>query len=54
MREAKSTDQEEAEELSFVPSAISVPQKLMFRCDNQCREKKPQLLAVGVGGDTGR
>ena len=39
MREAKSTDQEEAEELSFVPSAISVPQKLMFRCDNQCSEK---------------
>ena len=39
VREAKSTDQEEAEELSFVPSAISVPQKLIFRCDNQCTEK---------------
>ena len=39
MREAKSTDQEEAEELSFVPCAISFPQKLMFRCDNQCSEK---------------
>ena len=39
MREAKGTDQEEAEEQSFVPSAISVPQKLMFRCDNQCSEK---------------
>ena len=25
--------------MSFVPSAISVPQKLMFRCDNQCSEK---------------
>ena len=34
-----STDQEEAEELSFVPSAISVPQKLMFRCDTRCSEK---------------
>ena len=54
VRESKSTDQEEAEELSFVPSAISVPQKLMFRCDNQCSEKKHHFLAVGVGGDTGR
>ena len=40
VREAKDTDQEEAEELSFVPSAISVPRKPMFRCDNQCSEKK--------------
>ena len=38
MIEAKSTDQEEAKELSFVPSAINVSQKLMFRCDNQCSE----------------
>ena len=27
------------EKLSFVPSAVSVPQKLLFRCDNQCSEK---------------
>ena len=39
MRKAKDTDQEEAEELNFVPSAISVPKKLMFRCDNLCNEK---------------
>ena len=39
MKDAKSTDQEEAEELTFVPSAIRVPQKLMFRCDKQCSEK---------------
>ena len=39
MREAKSTDQEEVEELSFVPSAISVPQKMIFCCDSQCSEK---------------
>ena len=39
MREAKSTDQEEAEEMSSVSSAISVPRKPMFRCDNQCSEK---------------
>ena len=32
-------DQEEGEELSFVPSAISVPQKPLFRCDSQCSEK---------------
>ena len=28
----------------------SVPQKPLFRCDNQCSEKDPQLLAAGVGG----
>ena len=39
MREAKDADQEEAEEMSFVPSAISVPQKSLFHCDNQCSEK---------------
>ena len=39
VREAKSTDQEEVEELSFVPSAISVPQRMIFRCDNQCNGK---------------
>ena len=38
-RESRSTDQEEVEGLSFVPSAISVPQKLLFRCDNLCSEK---------------
>ena len=30
---------EEVDELSVVPSAISVPQKMIFRCDNQCGEK---------------
>ena len=39
VREAKDVDQEKAEEMSFVPSAISVPQKPLFRCDNQCSEK---------------
>ena len=39
MREAKDTGQEEAEGLSFVPSAISAPRKPMFRSDNQCSEK---------------
>ena len=27
------------EELSFVPGAVSVPQKMMFRCDKQCSDK---------------
>ena len=27
------------EERIFVPSAVSVPQKPLFRCDNQCSEK---------------
>ena len=37
--QAKDLNQEESEEISFVPSAISVPQKPLFRCDNQCSEK---------------
>ena len=39
VREASDMDQEEADEISFVPSAISVPQKPLVRCDNQCSEK---------------
>ena len=39
VRKAKDTDQEEAEEMSFVPSAISVARKPMVRCDNQYSEK---------------
>ena len=43
VRKAKGTDNEEEEERSFVPSAISVPQKPLFRCDNQCSEKNSAL-----------
>ena len=39
MREGKSTEYEEEEERTFVPSAISVPLKPLFRCDKQCSEK---------------
>ena len=39
VREAKSTEYEEEEERTFVPSAVSVPLKPLFRCDNQCSEK---------------
>ena len=38
-REAKDLNQKVAEEISFVPNAISVPQKSLFRCDNRCSEK---------------
>ena len=39
VKEANDMNQEEAQEISFVPSANSVPQKPLFRCDNQCSEK---------------
>ena len=39
VREAQSTEYEEEEERTFVPSAVTVPIKRMFRCDNQCSEK---------------
>ena len=39
VREANDLNQEKSEETSFVPSATSVPQTLMFRCDNQCSEE---------------
>ena len=38
VREEKSTEQEE-EETTFVPSAVSVPLKPLFRCDRQCSDK---------------
>ena len=39
VREAKSTECEDEEERTFVPSAVSVPLKPLFRCDNQCSGK---------------
>ena len=39
VKESLDLSREEAEETSFVPSAISVPPKPMFRCDNRCSEK---------------
>ena len=35
----KCTEFEEEEERTFIPSAVSVPLKPLFRCDNQCSEK---------------
>ena len=39
VREGKSTEQEEKEKRTFVPSAVSVPLKPLFRWDRQCSEK---------------
>ena len=55
VREANDMDQEEAEEISFVPSSISVPQKPLFRCDNQCSEKTLsfwQSVVIKEGGES--
>ena len=38
MTEGRSTEKEE-EERTFVPSAVSVPLKPLFRCGRQCSEK---------------
>ena len=39
VRESLDLSREEAEEISFMPSAISVPPKPVLRCDNMCSEK---------------
>ena len=39
MKEGRSTEHEEEEERTFVPSKVSVPLKHLFRCDRQCSEK---------------
>ena len=39
VREERSTEFEEEEERTFIPSAASVPLKPLFRCDKQCSEK---------------
>ena len=39
VRESLDLSREEAEEISFVPSAMSIPQRPVFWCDNRCSEK---------------
>ena len=39
VREGKRTELAQEEESTFVPSAVSVPLKPLFRCDKQCSEK---------------
>ena len=46
VKESLGLSREEAEEISFVPCAISVRPRPMFRCDNRCSEKNHKLLAV--------
>ena len=53
VRETNEMNQEEAEEISFVPSSISVPQKPLLRCDNRCSEKTLNFWQFCVGGDQG-
>ena len=53
VRKAKDMDQVEAEEMSSVPSEISVPQKHLRR-HSQCNEENFPHLAVFVGGDERR
>ena len=38
-RESSNVSQEEAEEISFVPSALTIPRGPMFWCDNRCSDK---------------
>ena len=39
VREERNTEFEEEEERTFIPSAVSVPLKPLFRCDKHCSEK---------------
>ena len=39
MREEKITEFEEEKQRTFIPSAVGVPLKPLFRCDKQCSEK---------------
>ena len=53
VEEGRSTEKEEEEKRTFVPSAVSVPLKPLFCCDNQCSEKAHccwQLASVVVNG----
>ena len=39
VRESLNLSLDEAEEMSFVPSAISIPRGPLFWCDNRCSDK---------------
>ena len=39
VRDSLNLCREEAEEISFVPGAISIPQRPMFWCDDRCSDK---------------
>ena len=53
VKEGRSTEQEEEEKRTFVPSAVSVALKPLFRCDKQCSETTLscwQLASAVVNG----
>ena len=39
VRKSWNLSRDEAEEISFVPSAISIPERPLFWCDNRCSDK---------------
>ena len=51
VREEKIIEFEDEKQRTFIPSAVGVPLKLLFRCDKQCSEKSHscwQLASVMV------
>ena len=44
VRDSSNLRREEAEEISFVPSALSIPRGPMVECDNRCTDKALILL----------
>ena len=53
VRESLNLSWVETEEISFLSSAISIPQRPMFWCDNICSEKALRILAVCFGSGRG-
>ena len=53
VRESWNLSRDEAEEISFVPSAISIPQKPMFWCDNRCSDKALRFWQFASGSGRG-
>ena len=53
VRESLNMSREEAEEISFVPSGLSIPRGPMSWCDNRCSDKAVrfgQLASVVIDG----
>ena len=53
VRESLNLSRNEAEEISFVPSAISIPERPMFWRDNRCSEKALSFWQFAVGSGRG-
>ena len=51
VRVEQSKEFEEDEERTFIQSAVSVPLKPLFRCDNQCSEKTLSYWQLVKEGD---